>query len=144
MNILYLVNGKGQSSFYFCRAFFFFFDKCPLSSLDTSTLSHLGFLRFACKLPQVIYSFLSLSILVTSTDNLNIFPATCRSPPCLFFSATLNHTRSLILPPYTFPFIIADTLITNLTWHFALPISTCCTHVSYPLPTLPAALDRWR
>ncbi|KAF7707483.1 hypothetical protein HF521_018701, partial [Silurus meridionalis] len=71
-----------------------------------------------CAVP-LINSFLILSILVTPNENLNIFSsATSSSTSCLLLNATVSkpdNIAGLTTVLKTFPFILADTLLSQIT-----------------------------
>nr|XP_057943069.1 uncharacterized protein LOC131138282 isoform X1 [Doryrhamphus excisus] len=70
----------------------------------------------ACNVP-LMYSFLIVSILVTPNENLSILiSATSSSASCNFLSGTVsrpNNMADLTTVLYTFPFILAETLLSQ-------------------------------
>ena len=92
----------------------------------------------------LMYSFLILSLLAISIENLNIFiSATFISSTCFFVTATVSslytiagHTTEL----YTFPFTLAGNLLSQITQDtFLYPFHPACTlffssHSQLPLP----------
>ncbi|XP_054648940.1 uncharacterized protein LOC129190355 [Dunckerocampus dactyliophorus] len=85
-----------------------------------------------CAVP-LMYSFLILSFLVTPRENLSIFiSATSSSVSCLFFIDTVsrrNNIAGLTTVLYSFPFILAETLLSHITpdtfLHPCHPACTC-------------------
>ncbi|KAF7650345.1 hypothetical protein LDENG_00127500, partial [Lucifuga dentata] len=102
---------------------------CPNHlSLASLTLSpkHL-----TCAVP-LMYSFLILSIFVTPKENLSILVSTTSSSAsCLFLSATVSkpyNIAGLTTVLYTFPFILAETLLSHITPDtFLHPFQPACT-----------------
>ncbi|KAF7663340.1 hypothetical protein LDENG_00211810, partial [Lucifuga dentata] len=112
---------------------------CPNHlSLASLTLSpkHL-----TCAVP-LMYSFLILSILVTPKENLSILvSATSSSASCLFLSATVSkpyNIAGLTTVLYTFPFILAETLLSHITPDtFLHPFQPACTRFFTSFPHSP-------
>ena len=94
-----------------------------------------------CVVP-LMYSFLILSIVVTSNENRNIFnSATSISASCLFVSATVSNPcniGSLTATLYTFPFTVKCTRLSQLTHDILLhPFHHACTLFLTALPYSP-------
>ena len=87
-------------------------------------------------------SFLMVSIIVTSNENLNIFnSATSISASCLFVSATVSNPYNiagLTATMYTFPFTLAGTRLSQITPDILLqPFHPACTLFFSYLPHSP-------